>query len=123
MRYTVEAADKDTGESVVLEVDAATTAEATRIANGRGMLVERVVPVVPVVPMATRPVATVAPYPHPHIPPPAKTTNGLGVASLVLGIIGLLSAWVPVVGILALPVVGIGMLLALTRRGQRMEVL
>ena len=34
-----------------------------------------------------------------HGTPPAAPRNGLGVAALVLGILGLVGAWVPIVGI------------------------
>jgi hypothetical protein len=51
-------------------------------------------------------------YPQPPgygPPPPAKPTNGLAVAALVVGLIALLICWVPVIGILAgLVALGLG---------------
>ena len=42
-------------------------------------------------------------YGYPAYPlPPAEQRNGLGIASLVLAIIGLLSVWVPVVNIVSM---------------------
>lgn len=40
------------------------------------------------------------PQPYPGFtPPPSGRGNGLGIASLVLGIVGLAVCWVPVVGV------------------------
>jgi Domain of unknown function (DUF4190) len=42
------------------------------------------------------------PPPHYGPPPPMQLKNGLGISSLVLAIIGLLSVWVPVVNIVSI---------------------
>ena len=39
-----------------------------------------------------------------------KTTSGLGVAALVLGILACLTCWIPLVGILSMPLSGLGLL-------------
>jgi hypothetical protein len=63
--------------------------------------------------------------PHPRIPPPygqpaygaqyvvRADRNGLGTASLVLGILGLIFSVVPVIGIVAWPLVILGLVLGL----------
>ncbi len=54
--------------------------------------------------------------------PQQQRTNGLAVASLVLGIVSILLAWIPVVGLLGTPMAIIGLvlgLLALRRPGGR----
>lgn len=41
-----------------------------------------------------------------------KATSGLGTAGLVLGIVASLTAWVPILGLLAVPVAALGLLFA-----------
>jgi len=41
-------------------------------------------------------------------PPAAKSTNGLGVAALVLGIVAVLTCWIPFIGILGIPLAVLG---------------
>lgn len=50
-----------------------------------------------------------APYPGPPAPGPTKGSNGLATAGFVLGLLGLLGSWIPVLNILSiiLAVVGI----------------
>ncbi len=43
----------------------------------------------------------------------AKSASGLGIAALVLGILGVLVAWVPFCGIVAIPVAVIGLILGI----------
>lgn len=52
-----------------------------------------------------------------------KRTNGLGVAALVLGILACLTAWIPIIGLVSIPVAvlglvfgGIGFLISLVGR-------
>lgn len=45
--------------------------------------------------------------------PQQQRTNGLAVASLVLGIVSILLAWIPVVGLLGTPMAIIGLVLGL----------
>lgn len=48
---------------------------------------------------------------HVHVSPAhGKTTSGLGIAGLVLGILACLTAWIPLVGLLAVPVAALGLL-------------
>jgi hypothetical protein len=59
--------------------------------------------------------------PHPYYgypPPPVEPKNGLGIASLVLAIIGLLSVWVPVVNIASIVVGLIAVVLGFFARGR-----
>lgn len=48
----------------------------------------------------------------PPAPAPAKGSNGLAVAGFVLGLIGLLMSWIPVVNFLGILLGGIGLVLA-----------
>ena len=48
-----------------------------------------------------------------HAPSARREANALGIASLVLGILALLVAWIPLLGLLAWPLGGIGLLLGL----------
>ena len=41
----------------------------------------------------------------------SRSSNGLGIVSLVFGILGLLVCWVPIVGLLAFPASVLGLLL------------
>lgn len=75
------------------------------------------VPVAQPLPMAARPQVVEVRTPA------AKSTSGLGIAGLVLGIIACLTAWIPIVGVVSIPLSvlgllfgGIGLLLALVGR-------
>ena len=46
--------------------------------------------------------------PQPQSAYPAQPSNGLAVASMVLGIVGLVFAFVPIVGVIAWPLVILG---------------
>ncbi|CRK61213.1 hypothetical protein [Alloactinosynnema sp. L-07] len=48
-------------------------------------------------------------YPHPVAPP----RNGLGTAGFVVGLIGMLFAFVPIVGVIAWPMVIVGLILSI----------
>lgn len=55
-------------------------------------------------------------YPPPYEPQPyyghiAPPASGLAIASLVLGITGLLFSWIPLIGIIAWPMVIVGLVL------------
>lgn len=59
-----------------------------------------------------------------HVQQPSGAAHSLGLASMVMGILGLMICWVPVLGLLSTPLSGIGLLLgviggivALTRSG------
>ena len=56
-------------------------------------------------------------------PPPVGPRNGLGTAALVLGIVGLFFSFIPITGVIAWPLVVIGLVLGITgtvraRRGE-----
>jgi putative nucleic acid binding protein len=51
-------------------------------------------------------------YAQPPPPAPVKGLSGLGIAALVLGIIALPFSWVPFCGLAAVPVAGVGLILA-----------
>jgi uncharacterized iron-regulated membrane protein len=48
---------------------------------------------------------------RPQVPPSPPPRNGLGTAGLVLGIVGLVFAFIPIVGVIAWPLVIIGLIL------------
>src|SRR5687767_6501003 len=52
-----------------------------------------------------------------------RTASGLGIAALVLGIIGVLVGWIPFCGIISIPVAVVGLILGIiaiiTARGGR----
>lgn len=55
-----------------------------------------------------------APYPPHHgYAPPQPRQNGLGTAGFVLGLVGLLFSFIPVIGIIAWPLVIIGLVLSI----------
>jgi heme/copper-type cytochrome/quinol oxidase subunit 2 len=47
---------------------------------------------------------------HPHTPAPARPSNGLGTAGFVVGLIGLLFSFLPVIGVIAWPLVILGVI-------------
>jgi hypothetical protein len=49
---------------------------------------------------------------YPHTPPPPARENGLGTTALVFGIIGLLFAFIPIIGVIAWPLVILGLIFA-----------
>jgi hypothetical protein len=51
--------------------------------------------------------------PPPPVPPPAPPGNELGTASLIVGVIGLGLSFVPLVGVIAWPLVIIGLVLGI----------
>jgi hypothetical protein len=52
------------------------------------------------------------PYPPPH-PSQGAPKNGLGTAGFVLGLIGLIFAWIPIIGVIAWPLVLLGLIFSL----------
>ena len=48
--------------------------------------------------------------PQPQSAYPAQPSNGLAVASMVLGIVGLVFAFIPIVGVIAWPLVILGII-------------
>lgn len=62
---------------------------------------------------------TAPPYPYPGYPPPPKQLkNGLGIASLVIAIVGLLSVWVPVVNIVSIVLGLVAIVVGFVGRGR-----
>ncbi|TWP46423.1 DUF4190 domain-containing protein [Lentzea tibetensis] len=55
---------------------------------------------------------------YPMAPPPPPAQNGMGIASFVLGLLGLLTSFIPVVGIVAWPMVIIGLVLGFVALGK-----
>jgi len=53
-----------------------------------------------------------APYPGPPVPAPAKGSNGLATAGFVLGLIGLLASWIPVLNVVGMILGVLGVVLA-----------
>lgn len=55
--------------------------------------------------------------PYPHYPPPfgaaPEPRNGLGTAGFVCGLVGLALAWIPIIGIVAWPLVLVGLTLSI----------
>jgi len=128
-RFKVYGADSKTGEDTTITVTADNSDDAEAIASRRGLLVEKVVEVdeVPATPSQTPPTqpgssaghptaanaeaghSSAAPAVNVHMP---QRTSSLGVVSLILGVLGLLLCWIPVVGVIAFPLAGIGLLMA-----------
>jgi hypothetical protein len=46
-------------------------------------------------------------------PEPGSAATGLGVASLALGLLALTFAWIPCIGVLSLPLSGVGLILGI----------
>lgn len=57
-------------------------------------------------------------YAYPAPPPPPPAQNGMGIASLVLGILGLLTSFIPFIGVVAWPMVIIGLVLGFVGLGK-----
>lgn len=47
---------------------------------------------------------------YPHTPAPARPSNGLGTAGFVVGLIGLLFSFLPLIGVIAWPLVILGII-------------
>jgi hypothetical protein len=125
MKFTVTGADRDTGESIEMTIEAADPDAAQEMANRKGIMVARVfrttaiqAPAEP--PPAYAPRELRQPLEQGHyrgapvinIATPRRGSS-LGVASLVLGIIAFLICWIPLVNLLGVPLSGLGLLLGL----------
>jgi len=120
MRYEVFGADRETGEDVEIVINASDEVDAEAVANKRNVMVQRVTPL---------PVAIAHPPPQGMIPhrlepghvPGAPTVNvhvprrasSIGIVSLVLGLVAFTFCWVPLIGILSVPLSGLGLLFAI----------
>ena len=107
MRYRIKALNRDTGEPVDLTVEAQSEDEAIKKAGDFGAVVESIradpkssPPQAPIAPQAGQASASAG----------FGASTGLGIAALILGIVGLLGAWIPFVGCFAIPVGGIGLI-------------
>lgn len=131
MKFQIVGADRETGEDIEIIVDAQDEVAAESIAGRRNIMVSRVAPVrlapatqvirqAPPPPLEAGHVAGV-PSINVHLP---RRSSSLGIVSLVLGIVAFLFCWIPLVGILSVPLSALGLLLgaigllvALFRRG------
>lgn len=55
------------------------------------------------------------PYPGPQYPPPPqpmRMKNGVGTAGFVCGLLGIIFAWIPIIGVIAWPLVIVGLILS-----------
>ena len=123
MKFSVTGADKDTGDTIEMTIEAANEAAAREAAHRKDIMVSRVAPVVLHPPAATPsplPAPVYAPVEHGHyrgapvinIALPRRGSS-LGVASLVLGILAFLICWIPLVNLLGVPLAALGLLLGL----------
>jgi hypothetical protein len=127
MRWEVSGADGDSGADITIIFDAPSRESAAAKANAKGILVSEIRPIgaTPVVrPAPSSPTVSPPSAPRPTYVPAQqinvgvavrsehKGTSGFGIAALILGVIAVLFCWVPFVGLLALPIAGIGTLLA-----------
>lgn len=131
MKFEVTGADRDTGDTIAMTIEAPDEEAAERAANKKGIMVSQV-ELVRKAPAKLAPAATVAPRveqghargaPVINVAMPRRG-NSLGVASLVLGVLAFLICWIPLINLLGVPLSGLGLLLgvigiivALTRRG------
>ena len=110
MKWVITGADKNTGEDKSYEVDAQDFSHAQQLAGRLGILVEHVTPIgasIPAPPMAY------APQPNVYVmnsPASAPGESGLGIASLILGLIAIFTVCVPFASI---PLAVIGLILGL----------
>lgn len=58
------------------------------------------------------------PPPHYGPPPPTQVKNGLGIASLVLAVVGLLSVWVPLLNIVSIALGLVAIVIGFIARGR-----
>lgn len=127
MQWEVIGADRNTGRDSKILVDADTEDSARRRANRLGLLVSDLRPLDPNDSVA----GAAAPAAWAGVPPPVadyaarepaarrarresvmpKATNGFGIASLVLGIVAALICWIPLVGLLVVPIATIGVII------------
>ncbi len=123
MKFSISGADKDTGDTIEMTIEAPNEAAAQEAAHRKGILVSRVAPVVlhqPAAPPAPLPAPVYAPVEQGHyrgapvinIAPPRRGSS-LGVASLVLGVLAFLICWIPLVNLLGVPLAALGLLLGL----------
>lgn len=120
MKFSVTGADKETGDSIEMTIEAADESAAQEVAHRKGIMVSRVAPVLATRPPIAHAVAVQQPLEQGHfrgapvvnIAPPRRG-NSLGIAALVLGILAFLICWIPVVNLLGVPLSGLGLLLGL----------
>lgn len=120
MKYNVQGADQDTGDSMQLQVEAADEASAREIASRKGVLVSHVSPAA-----MTRPAPQFQPGPYQsleqghvrgapviNVAPPRRGSS-LGVVSLVLGLVAFMICWIPFINLLGVPLSALGLVLGL----------
>ena len=130
MRFQVEGANRETGESVSFTIEAEALQDAERKAQDLGLLVSSVRPEAPIQTTQAQPVqvrrteAQATQIPAVTIQTRQTRSNSLGIASLVIAILGFMICWIPFVSIISLPILGvafflglIGLVLAIVRSG------
>lgn len=123
--YKIYGANAATGEDTVIKVQAETADEAEAIASHRRVMVSRVVEVEDAEEavvrsdppqVATHETPTVQPGHDSRAPTlnvnMPKRSSSLGIVSLILGIVALFLCWIPFVGMISIPIAGLGVLLA-----------
>jgi len=123
MKFSIIGADKDTGDTIEMTIEAPNEAAAQEAAHRKGIMVSRVAPVV-----LHQPAATPSPLPAPVYAPVEqghyrgapvinialpRRGSSLGVVSLVLGILAFIICWIPLVNLLGVPLSALGLLLGL----------
>lgn len=119
MRFIVEGANRETGEPVSFTIDAETLQDAERKAQDLGLLVSSVQPEAPIQPTRAQPVQ-VSRAEFQGTQAPAVTiqtrqtrSNSLGIASLIIAILGFMICWIPFVSIISLPILVVAFFLGL----------
>ena len=139
MKWEVKGVNRDTGKNVKATIEADNEESATRRANRAGIMVESIRAIdpadsvagvvqssipTPQIQRAPQQVTAVAVPPHQSVAMPAQQinltmnatrgsgTSGLGIAALVIGIIACLGSWIPLIGLLTIPISVIGLILA-----------
>ena len=119
MRFMVEGANRETGESVSFTIDAETLQDAERKAQDLGLLVSSVRPEAPIQPRQAQPVQVrrmevqATQIPAVTIQTRQTRSNSLGIASLIIAILGFMICWIPFVSIISLPILAVAFFLGL----------
>ena len=117
MRFQVEGANRETGESLSFAIDAETLQDAERKAQDLGLLVSSVRPDASIQPSPPQQVqvhrADGPQIPQITIKTQQTRSNSLGIASLIIAILGFMICWIPFVSIISLPILGVAFLLGL----------
>jgi hypothetical protein len=114
VKFQVNGADRETGEAVEIVIDAADEVAAEAVANRRNMVVATVnrMPSVvqPSVQRSTPGHDPQVPALNVHLP---KRTSSFGIVSLIFGLLAFVVCWIPIIGIVSMPISGLGLLFGL----------